>query len=130
MRKRDVTMATQTGLALLFFTLMLGVAMRGMQPSPESVVSAAYQEPQPPASSNVPPDQSRPDPKAGKAVVMVGTIVKDASDFVLREQSGKVYRLDAPSKAKRFEGKSVKVTGKLDENSGLIHVDEIVQIAG
>jgi hypothetical protein len=55
----------------------------------------------------------------------MGTIVKDGSDFVLRASTGDVYRLDMPSKAQPFEGKAVKVTGKLEETAKLIHVDNI-----
>ena len=54
-----------------------------------------------------------------------GTIVKAGDDYVLRDSSGTVYKLDDSSKAKSFEGKQVKVTGKLDTDSKTIHVESI-----
>jgi hypothetical protein len=35
------------------------------------------------------------------------------------------YQLDDQSKAKKYEGKEVKVTGSFDANSNTIHVDSI-----
>ena len=43
----------------------------------------------------------------------------------LREAGGQIYRLDDPQHAQSFEGKSVKVTGKLDTEAKLIHVERI-----
>jgi hypothetical protein len=60
-----------------------------------------------------------------KPVAVSGTIVKNGSDFVLKEPSGTVYRLDDPEKPEPFEGKSVTVTGQLDADSSLIHVESI-----
>jgi len=104
---------------------------------PGQAMGVVMQEPQqhPQPQPNQPPDQpdqAKPDtqqpdtPQQGaKAVVVTGMIVKSGSDFVLKDASGTVYRLDAPEKAEPFEGKSVKVTGKLDANASLIHVDAI-----
>lgn len=39
--------------------------------------------------------------------------------------SGEVYKLDDTQRAKPFEGKAVKVTGQLDTEAKLIHVDYI-----
>jgi len=51
--------------------------------------------------------------------------VKDGEQYVLRDSSGSVYKLDDSSRAQAFEGKTVKVTGRLDANSKMIHVSSI-----
>jgi hypothetical protein len=82
------------------------------------------QEPQAPPSQ-APPDQTMPNPDSSKTSTFTGTIVKDGEQYVLRDSSGSVYKLDDSSRAQAFEGKSVKVTGRLDANSKMIHVDSI-----
>jgi hypothetical protein len=54
-----------------------------------------------------------------------GTIMRNGEQFVLRETSGQIYRLDDPKDAQAFEGKPVTVTGKLDPSARLIHVERI-----
>jgi uncharacterized protein YdeI (BOF family) len=81
------------------------------------------QEPQtPPAQTS--PDQM-PNPNASKTTTFTGTVVKDGEQYVLRDSSGGVYKLDDSSRAQAFEGKTVKVTGRLDSQSKMIHVDSI-----
>jgi len=77
------------------------------------------QEPQ------TPPALAAPAPDSSKSTTFTGTIVKDGEQYVLRDSSGSVYKLDDSSRAQNFEGKSVKVTGRLDVDSKLIHVDTI-----
>jgi hypothetical protein len=72
--------------------------------------------------------QSETSQQSTKAVAVDGTIVKSGSDFVLKDPSGTVYRLDTPEKAEPFEGKSVKVTGQLDADANLLHVESIETI--
>jgi cytoskeletal protein RodZ len=56
----------------------------------------------------------------------LGTIEKAKSDFVLRDRSSQArYKLDRQDLAAQFDGKSVKVTGKLDRGSRTIHVATI-----
>ena len=66
-----------------------------------------------------------PAPDSSKSTSFTGTIVKDGEQYVLRDNSGGVYKLDDSSRAQNFEGKSVKVTGRLAADSKLIHVDTI-----
>ena len=55
-----------------------------------------------------------------------GTIVKEKGKLVLKDSAANVsYQLDDQDKAKQFEGKQVRVTGKLDLNTNLIHVENI-----
>lgn len=86
------------------------------------------QEPQTPPSQT-PPDQAMPNQDSSKATTFTGTVVKDGEQYVLRDSSGGVYKLDDSSRAQAFEGKTVKVTGKLDADSKMIHVDSIQALA-
>jgi hypothetical protein len=55
-----------------------------------------------------------------------GIIVKENGEFVLKDPVTKVsYKLDDAAKAKQYQGKKVKVTGKLDMNSNTILVKSI-----
>lgn len=58
-----------------------------------------------------------------------GTIVKSGNQYGLRDTSGQVYKLDDSESAKPYVGKSVKVTGELDQQAMLIHVQSIEGIA-
>jgi len=86
----------------------------------------------PPSSPQATPQapQTQPDtPKTdqSKSATFTGTVVKQGDSYVLRDASGAVYQLDDPSRAQQFEGKSVTVTGKLDAQSKMIHVDNIAE---
>jgi hypothetical protein len=89
-----------------------------MQPLLERALSASAQEPQQ-------PDTNQPNRSASKSETFTGTIVKNGSGFVLKDMTGSVYRLDAPEKAEPFEGKDVKITGKLDAETKLLHIEAI-----
>ena len=55
-----------------------------------------------------------------------GTIMKEKGKYVLKDAATKMtYQLDDQDKAKTFESKQVKVTGKLDLDTNLIHVESI-----
>jgi len=60
-----------------------------------------------------------------RSVTFAGTIQRDGEQFFLREESGQIYRLDSSRLAQPYEGQSVKVTGKLDKEARLIHVEHI-----
>jgi hypothetical protein len=91
--------------------------------------AAAAQAPQTqPQPSQAQPDQAQPDqaqPQQSKSTVFTGTVVKRGSAFALRDSSGQVFKLDNPETAKPYEGKSVKITGQLDEQAKLIRVESI-----
>jgi uncharacterized protein YdeI (BOF family) len=99
-----------------------GFAMNSATPMP------VIQEPQAPPAQTA-PDQTMPNQDQTKANSFTGTIVKDGENYVLRDSSGGIYKLDDSSRAQAFEGKTVKVTGKLDADSKLIHVDSIQALA-
>lgn len=138
MHRFNNNLALQGMLALLAFALLLVVAAKALQPqhlpAPDPVMAAALQEAQQPAASRgTQSDTQSPDPRQdGKSVpggVFHGTIVRDGSDFVFRDQSGIVYRLDAPEKAKPFVGKTVKLSGQVEKDARLIHVQHVEKTA-
>jgi uncharacterized protein YdeI (BOF family) len=108
--------------------LMLASAQTWGATSPKSATPMpVIQEPQtPPAQTS--PDQAQ-NPDTAKSTTFTGTVVKDGEQYVLRDSSGSVYKLDDSSRAQAFEGKTVKVTGRLDSNSKMIHVDSIEALA-
>jgi hypothetical protein len=70
--------------------------------------------------------QQQNDMQTQEAKPFNGTIVKEKGKMVLKDTAANIsYQLDDQDKAKQFEGKQVKVTGKLDMNTNLIHVDSI-----
>jgi len=71
------------------------------------------------------PQQTQPQPDQAKSKTFTGTILKNGEQYVLRDSSGQTYKLDSPESAKPYEGKAVKVTGQLDEQAMLIHVESI-----
>lgn len=87
------------------------------------------QEPQAPPAQTAPDQTTQPNQDQAKTTSFTGTIVKDGENYVLRDSSGGIYKLDDSSRAQAFEGKTVKVTGKLDADSKMIHVDSIQALA-
>jgi uncharacterized protein YdeI (BOF family) len=91
------------------------------------------QEPQAPPSQTAPdqttPNQANPNQDQAKTSTFTGVIVKNGEQYVLRDSSGNVYKLDDSSRAQAFEGKTVKVMGRLDPDSKMIHVDSIQALA-
>ncbi len=120
-------------LCSITFTAAFFIAVFALQPqlAQSQAQSHAQQGEQQPKQK---PDAQQPEPSktdqpTGKAVVVTGTIIKSGDSFVLREPSGTVYQLDAQDKAQPYEGKSVKVTGKLEAETKLLHVDTIEELS-
>ncbi|MFZ0339846.1 MAG: DUF5818 domain-containing protein [Terracidiphilus sp.] len=74
--------------------------------------------------------QQQPDQSQTKSATFTGMIVKNGDQYVLRDSSGQIFGLDDSEKAKPFEGKTVKVTGQLDEQAKVIHVEDIEAAEG
>jgi len=108
--------------AFVFATLLQAASD---EPVPYKSQASAPQQQAPDKQPNNP---SQPDGIVAKSIVVTGTILKNGSDLVLKDLAGKTYRLDAPDKVGPFEGMSVKVTGKLDAEANLLHVETIEAI--
>lgn len=63
---------------------------------------------------------------ADNATVFTGKVMETKGQFVLMDATTKTtYVLDDQDKAKRFKGKTVKVTGTLEAASNTIHISNI-----
>jgi hypothetical protein len=91
------------------------------------LTAAHAQEPGKPPVPQTQPQPQMPDqtPAQAKSASWTGTIVKDGDGYSLKASSGSMFKLDDSSKAQQFEGKTVKVTGQLDEQAKMIHVESI-----
>ncbi len=106
--------------ALTFTAGIAALAVQVRQQPPDAQQPGATQ--QPTAQQN---DMQMQEVKAFN-----GTIMKEKGKLVLRDNLAKIsYQLDDQEKAKQYEGKQVKVTGKLDLDSNLIHVDSIEPVS-
>ena len=75
---------------------------------------------------------SQPSPQTlqQKLQTFTGTIMKSGDSFLLETNDSKAsYTLDDVEKASQFEGKKVTVTGTLDAETRMIHVESIEQAA-
>lgn len=129
MQNRNRIRTAEGVLSLLVLAVAQGASAIASPPLPVQPTTFLQQDtqapPQQPAQPTQPPDHSQP---PQKAVVLTGTIVKDGSDFVLKDSGGTVYKLDAPDKAAKFVGKAVKVTGQLEQAENqppILHVQAI-----
>jgi hypothetical protein len=68
------------------------------------------------------PDNQKP---ASETRIFAGKIVKHGNILILSDTGGKTYKLDDQQKAKEFVNKEVKVTGVLDDSTGVIRVTAI-----
>lgn len=59
------------------------------------------------------------------SVTFSGTLVRKGSRVALREIAGSLYQLEDAKSASSFVGTAVRVTGKIDLSTRLLHVDAI-----
>ena len=121
MQIRSRVIANRGVLCLVALATIASTSAIALQPKASTPVAISAQEPAPP------PGQQQEE--ASKSVTLTGTIVKNDSGFVLRDATGTIYHLDAQDKAEPFEGKSVKVTGKLEASNKMLRVDAIEVIS-
>ncbi len=108
-------------LALLASSLP-SLGAQGTQPS--QPVDPTAQAPSTPAPTT-PPTFPTSEAKAQRERrVHMGTIVKSGDAYLLKSGSEK-YLLDNQKKVRNYEGKDVEVTGTLDKENNLIHVEKI-----
>lgn len=84
--------------------------------------SATPQSSQPRDTSASSPDNAQ----TQEALAFTGRVTKEQSRLVLKDPVTKMsYELDDQAKAKRYLGKQVRVTGKLDMKSNTIYIEGI-----
>ena len=119
--------------AICALVLAFALAWGGPSEAAGAAIVQTQQQPQPqPDQAQPKPDQAQPQPQqqpgqaqAPAASTFTGTVVKNGEQYMLRDSSGQVFGLDDSSKAQPFEGKTVKVTGQLDQQAKVIHVENI-----
>ncbi len=77
-----------------------------------------------------PPQPSENSTTQNQSATFAGTVIQEGQQFALRDSSGETFKLDDAARAKPFMGKTVKVTGELDAQSKVIHVESIVDAEG
>ena len=141
MAKRDRTVFVQGALAFLAFCLLLGAAAKNMEPPSRALEPHQPEEMFPLSPSAQDRQQTAPTadgkngqqdpaqrhrtelvPSTSREGVFHGTIERDPSGYVFRDQSEIVYRLDSPERAKPFQSKPVRITGRIDQAKRLIYV--------
>ena len=68
-------------------------------------------------------------PSNATTVTFSGTVIRSGGRFALLETGGILYMLDSTGRAWPFEGEDVRVTGKLDTTTHMLHVDDIEAMA-
>jgi hypothetical protein len=109
--KRDLFRDLFLGMAMSVFVFVCALAWGGpflATPTPNPAAQAASRVQQ---------------------TIFRGTVLRDGAQFLLRQASGQIYRLDDENHAQLFEGRTVTVNGTLDSGSELIHVERIVPAA-
>ena len=112
---------------------------------PQLIAWSQMQKPQPVPEPLPPPDRpvQQSEPQTGRsaetaqeppqqqpaAQTLSGTIVKDGSRYVLKVSRNSTYELDDQDRAKRYEGKQVKVSGTLDASGNSFHIISIELIS-
>jgi uncharacterized protein YdeI (BOF family) len=127
MRSIKQDLSAGFGLSALVFTCALAwgspfVSGSSAASTPVSSLTKAQDQPQ---QAQDQPQQAPSQQSQDKSSTFTGTIVHDGGQYLLRDSSGQVYKLDDPDRAKPFEGKTVKVIGHLDMEAKLIHVEKI-----
>jgi hypothetical protein len=117
--KRDISIGLSASALLFVCALAWGSPFIGAG----SGAKAAQAQDQPQQTQPAQPQQSQP--QQAQTKTFTGTVVKAGSQYALRDASGQVFKLDDTESAKPYEGKAVKVTGQLDEQAMLIHVQSI-----
>lgn len=69
--------------------------------------------------------QDQPKQDQSKSQTFTGTVVRNGEQFMLRDSTGSTFKLDDSERAQKYEGKAVRVTGTLDADAKLIHVEQI-----
>ena len=98
---------------------------QGSQPSqPVDPTAQAPATPAPATPPTFPTSKAKAQPDRRDVRVYMGTIVKDGDAYILKAANEK-YLLDSQKKAKNYKGKNVQITGQLEKEKNLIHVEKI-----
>jgi uncharacterized protein DUF5818 len=109
----------------LLAVLLPNVFAQGSQPAqPVDPTAQAPATPAPATPPTFPTSKAKAQSDRRDVRVYMGTIVKDGHAYILKSSDEK-YLLDSHKKAKNYKGKDVQITGTLDKDKNLIHVEKI-----
>lgn len=83
----------------------------------------------PAAQMPLPPLSALGPYSSAATVTFSGTVIRNGSRFALRETAGNLYPIDSVGRVWSFEGEDVRVTGKFDSATSLLHIDDIQAMA-
>jgi len=98
---------------------------------PQLIAWSELQKPQPvspPAPVNE-PQEPAPAANTSQAQTFSGAIIRDGSQYVLRVEGDKSYQLDDQERAKRYEGKQVRIKGTVDSDGERLRILSIELIS-
>lgn len=94
-------------------------------PGGQTTPSPSAQNPSQNTGSDASPDSAQEPKQASSASTFTGTVSEEGGSFVLQVSENTKYKLDAQEQAKRYEGQRVRVTGTLESDGEIIHVDRM-----
>lgn len=104
---------------------VLSLFAQGGQPSqPVDPTAQSPATTAPTTPPTFPTSEAKAQPNRTDAKVYMGTIVNTGDSYVLKS-ANEEYLLDSQTKAKKYQGKDVQITGTLDKDKKLIHVKQI-----
>lgn len=104
---------------------LANVFAQGSQPTqPLDPTAQAPATRAPTTPPTFPTSKAKEQPDRSGVKVYMGTIVKDGDAYVLKT-GNQTYLLNSQKKAKNYNGKDVQLTGTLDNDKKLIHVENI-----
>jgi hypothetical protein len=71
------------------------------------------------------PGQPTDSPQQPSAQTFTGTIAKDGGAYILKVTESVTYQLGEDGKAKSYEGKQVRIAGKLDAKNNVLYITNI-----
>lgn len=101
------------------------------QQADEDLATATPRPEQPTAVPKLPqpqeaPDSASADAQTQEALAFTGRVIQEQGHLVLKDSVTKMsYQFDDQTKAQPYIGKQVKVVGKLELKSNIIHIDSI-----
>jgi hypothetical protein len=119
---------------LLSFIAVIGLIGWGIslsaQQKPSAADSPSIQNPPRTApDTSIPQPQTDPTNSHPSARAFEGKIEKSTDGFVLRENvTQSPFKLDDQDKAKKFEGKDVRIMATMDPTTNILHVVDITRV--
>ena len=115
--------------AFVVAAFALASSAQAQQADEDPTTATPRQQPPTAASKSARPDDPNPasaDDQTQEALAFTGRVTQEEGHLLLKDPVTKMsYEFDDPSKAKPYVGKQVKVIGKLELKSNIIHIDSI-----